>query len=428
MRSILLATGLLLVPATAMAGGMEYGGGYVPAPKHVWKDRGELAGGRHGAPGNTFCNSGTATATQTSVSCGTRWIAADGTRFGPVANPANTPKTPYPGANMVWSSSQYGTAGAPAAVWSGQGVGSSYSQNSHYEGRRSSGHYVEDHTRYERVPQARSREVLVTRGASSNTIYTGDWGPAYEAPAPYSGQSAYYSSGNVSSTASYVSEGSYSSSAQGMGSCFSYGANGQPYAVPCQGAMVSQGSSTWTSGGAHQHYRGCGHYVPASLPPAPMPPVNIIQEYPPAPPPPPPVPPVEVNNGFYNSLNGGVGYDGEIYSGGGGGYYAESGGSTSVFSRAPLLRFRNRNTGGGGTSPCNSGGCTGGVGKKGGHSKYGGGHSGCNTGGCSTGNTGHHSNWGHSGRSRGGHNGGSKSGCNSCSTGGSKSGHGGRRH
>lgn len=410
MRSILLAGGLLLVPMAAMAGGVEYGGGYVPAPKRTWHDDGSLAGGRHMGHG-TFCNTGTATATQTSVSCGTRWIAVDGTQFGPVADPANTPKTPYPGANMVWSSATYGAAAAPSAVWSGEGVGSTYYQGGQVEYR--------SHARPAPAPRHYGGEVVVTRGSQTNIIQTGQPAPTYYPPAPVSMGSSYSQSA-VSSSASYAAETTRAS--QTMSGCFSYGANGQPYAVPCQGGNVSQGQS-WSSSGSHQHYAGCGHYVPANLPPQPMPPVTVVQEYPPAPPPP-PVPPVEVSGGaFFNSLNGGVGYDGEIYSGGGGGYYVE-GGSSSVFSRAPLLRFKNRNTGGGGTSPCNTGGCTGGVGKHGGH-KSRGGHGGCNTGGC---NSGGHGNWGHKKHGGGHKQGGGKSGCNSCSTGGKKSGHGGHGH
>lgn len=374
MRAILLASGLLLVPAAATAGGMEYGGGYKPAPKHVWKDRGELAGGQNASSSSMFCENGTATASQTSVSCGSRWIAVDGTQFGPVANPANTPKTPYPGSNMVWSSSQYGTAGAPSAVWSGEGVGSTHD----------SGQYARTRMHRHGGGHGHSRQVVVTRGSETSTVYPGNWCQANSAHARCSDQSTSYS-GAVSSSSSQVSGSSYS--AQGASECFSYGANGQPYAVACQGAYEPQQTSVWQSGhvsqgsnvsqgnyvapdipcanrayrtgGTHKHYTGCNGPVVANLPPPPL-----------------PQPEPEISIAFFNGLNGGVGDTGEIWTGGGGGYYAETGGSTSVFARAPLLRFRHRNTGHSGGHMHHGGGKM----HHGGGNMHHGGDCGCNSG------------------------------------------------
>jgi len=343
MRHLGLVAGFLLLPGAAMAGGSD------------------------------FCLTGAIGASEQSISCASRWVAADGTQFGPIADPQNTPHTPYNTPAQVWSSSsssQYGTQAAP--VWQGtvqatpvqnyptpQPYATQYGNGA---AAYSSGYVSGTPTIVQNVPQAGYGQVLVTRGAHSDTIYTSDsnWGasyppvPTYVAPLPYSGPgaapaiSSYHSeyAAPTYSSSSYVSgatQSAYTSSYGAQSGCYSYGAQ-QAQPTICQATMPT-------------------YYAPQPAP------VTVIQA---APVYSPPIAAVQTN-GFYNGLNGGVGYNAPVYYGGGGGGGSfVTGDSTSVFSRAPLLRMRTHNTGNHGGGGHMGGGCNSGCG--GGH--MGGGHMG----------------------------------------------------
>lgn len=351
MSSLKLVAGMVLLPVLGLSGGAA------------------LAGS------SDFCLTGTVNANAQSVNCASRWVAANGQQLGQVADPRNTPKTPYNGSRSVWSNttsnnqvllggsvrstSSHSTGGAP--VWTSQPPAVART-SSHHTAKRSahSTHHragtfaAGEPTILQHVPTAHVGQVLVTRGAGHNTLYDGHWGqgygatghaaPRHPAPAPYVApvisQGTYFSG----YSGGYSTQGAHHSYSSGRSNCFTLGPNGQNISVTCP--VASTHTQSWTQ-------------------PSTSYPVSIVQH-------------ASASasasvatataNNFYSTLNGGVGSGAMIYSGGGGGGAFVSSGSSSVFGRSPIIRMRSHNKGKGkkmhghkkGCGMCGGGGMMGG--------------------------------------------------------------------
>jgi len=294
MRSLKLFAGLVLLPLTAV----------IASPAL--------------ADGGNLCLTGALGASGQSINCGSNWVAANGTRFGPVPDPRNTPRTPYR---------------PPGAVWSGSSA-SSATYNSGYTTTSSPVWQASVQSQYP------VHTNTVTHGSyyQQPTITHNNWSTA-----------SHISSGSCAPINSTCSSQQISYRSHNItNGCFSYDNNGQAHSVPCPANVTH--SNTWNHSQQHQN---CGFSVIAHTTQAHAQ-VAVVH-----------------TDGFFNTLNGGVGGGSNVYYGGGGGAVI-SGGSSRVFSQAPLLRIPNKNVGNGGGAPKKNyhGGGGGGGGKgshKGGH-------------------------------------------------------------
>ncbi|VAV91641.1 hypothetical protein MNBD_ALPHA06-1175 [hydrothermal vent metagenome] len=306
-----------------------------------------LVSGAAIADNSDFCLTGTVGGPVDSISCASKWISADGSRLGPVADPRYTPKTPHIPTTSVWSGGTSGThysgSGNAAPVWQAPVRSHSSSVQTYSSGgARHTGSYVRAAPTITQQQPAYigNGQVLVTRGAGHHTLYnTGS--RAHESTSYLRAQPVYTQApAPVVSTAKHhqpqvqTRHDVHNNSCRP--GCFTYDAHGQSRSVSCPVATTVT--------------RQTFSHAPA---------VSVVQQY-----------ATVSNSSFYNGLNGGVGYGSEVYYGGGGGGFFSAGGSSSVFGRSPLLRART-NTGGKG-----KGGHMG-KGKGGGHmGKGGGGHGG----------------------------------------------------
>lgn len=243
------------------------------------------------ADGGQFCLTGAIGGSEQSINCASSWVAVDGTRLGQVPDPRNTPRTPYR---------------PPGAVWSGSSASSA---------TYSSGSTI-----------------------TSAPIWQPPIAPQYPTHTNTITQGAYYQQPTIThnnrSTANHVSSSSCAPINPTCGSqqityrshnitngCFSYDNNAQAHSVPCP-AQVTH-ANTWNHS---QQHVGCNFAVVSHTTQAHAQ-VAVIHE-----------------NGFFNTLNGGVGGGSNVYYGSGGGAFI-SGGSSRVFSQAPLLRMPRKNIG-----------------------------------------------------------------------------------
>lgn len=308
------------------------------------------------ASANDFCLVGGVGTSEQNINCSSRWVAADGTRLGPVADPRLTPKTPYTTAGKVWSGSSgstavYSSGGVhvrskqPQPVWQPpttryQGSSARYVGNQVY----GSGQVFQNSHRTiaQATPTPSVDQVLVTRGANNHMIYTGMGGhPNWIAPEPAPPmQAPVVSCGSYNAGCGHGSGQHTYSSHNITSGCFTHGPGGQAQPVPCPATISS--SNVWQTSSQTSNWPVT--VIQHRQPPAPLPPIVDTRSY-------------EHNSRFYNSLTGGVGGTPNTYYGGGGGVFI-SGGRASVLSQAPILRMRQKNKGGGGHKPKKNGhGC-----------------------------------------------------------------------
>ncbi|PHS22450.1 MAG: hypothetical protein COA85_11475 [Robiginitomaculum sp.] len=271
-------------------------------------------GGQVMAGQSGFCLTGTVSTSQSRIDCAGRWVAADGTRFGPQYDPRNTPHTPHPGfsnteakaqahshAGSIYHSTQ--NANTPASVWTppapyhpdaGPVVMTRGNQNGAFDGNYDV--YVPTRPY---LPPAAHTQVITAQHRACN-----DGGDSHQTNV-YCGQEA----------PRLPQEG-----------CYSLDDHGQTIPAPCP-----TGERQVYSSSAQAHASASAS---AS--------VNIS------------------NATFFNTLSGGVGGNAPMFFGGGGSTIITGGGG-SVLSRAPLIRFRSHNRGGGGGGGNHGCGCGGGM-------------------------------------------------------------------
>ncbi|MBL4617231.1 MAG: hypothetical protein JKY46_06005 [Robiginitomaculum sp.] len=244
------------------------------------------------ADGGEFCLTGAIAGSEQSINCASSWLAVDGTRLGSMPDPRNTPRTPYR---------------PPGAVWSGSSASSA---------TYSSGSTITSAPVWQPpiAPQYPTHTNTVTHGSyyQQPTITHNNWPTANHVPssscAPInptcSSQQTTYRSHNITN------------------GCFSYDNNGQAHSVPCP-AQVTH-ANTWNH---NQQHVGCGGVAVIAYTSQARAQIAIVH-----------------SDSFFNTLNGGVGGSSNVYYGGGGGAFI-SGGSSRVFSQAPLLRMPRKNIG-----------------------------------------------------------------------------------